>query len=247
MQEKKDLIKTHNDETGVEESHLSLIRVIGNKIYTAKQTITDDGAGCGEEMEEMFQTNMNMDCNCDSDCECDLQNFKNDWEEKWNPSIQEDEPGILTSGDAVTSIEEKASSYETDDLKFQLRVGRKVKSITNESEILDESAKKSPANVREYFEISKEDPKYMICTICGSRLSKGSKETTFQKHLETKKHLKELNSKNRLKLKASPKSTKMTPAKATTPKSAQKTPAKAATSEDEPGIFARFSMLNPFN
>ena len=198
-------------------------------------------------MEKMFQTNMNMDCNCESDCECDLQNFKNDWEEKWNPSIQEDEPGILTSGDAVTSIEEKASSYETDDLKFQLQAGRKVKSIKNESEILDESAKKSPANVREYFEISKEDPKYMICTICGSRLSKGSKETTFQKHLETKKHLKELNSKNRLKLKAAPKSTKMTPAKATTPKSSKKSPAKAATSEDEPGIFARFSMLNPFN
>ena len=55
------------------------------------------------------------------------------------------------------------------------------------------------ADVRENFEISKEDPKYMICNICGSRLSKGSKETTFQKHLETKKHLKELNSKNRLK------------------------------------------------
>ena len=50
------------------------------------------------------------------------------------------------------------------------------------------------ADVRENFEISKEDPKYMICTICGSRLSKDSKETTFQKHLETKKHLKELSS-----------------------------------------------------
>ena len=116
MQEKKDLIKTLD--TGVEESHLSLIRVFGNRIYTAKQTITDDGAGCGEEKEEMIQTDMdmNMDCNCDSDCECDLQNFKNDWEEKWNPSIQEDGPGSLTSGDAVTIIEEKASSYETDNL-----------------------------------------------------------------------------------------------------------------------------------
>ena len=47
------------------------------------------------------------------------------------------------------------------------------------------------ADVRENFEISKEDPKFMICTICGSRLSKDS---NFQKHLETKKHLKELNS-----------------------------------------------------
>jgi hypothetical protein len=41
MQEKKELIKTLNDETGVEESHLSLVRVIGKRIYTAKQT--DDG------------------------------------------------------------------------------------------------------------------------------------------------------------------------------------------------------------
>ena len=52
----------------------------------------------------------------------------------------------------------------------------------------------SEIKVHENFEISKEDPKYMICTICGSKLSKDSKETTFQKHLETKKHMKELNS-----------------------------------------------------
>ena len=31
--------------------------------------------------------------------------------------------------------------------------------------------KESMADVRENFEISKEDPKYMICTICGSKLS----------------------------------------------------------------------------
>ena len=31
--------------------------------------------------------------------------------------------------------------------------------------------KESMAEVRENFEISKEDPKYMICTICGSKLS----------------------------------------------------------------------------
>ena len=60
------------------------------------------------------------------------------------------------------------------------------------------------ADVRENFEISKEDPKYMICTICGSRLSKGSKETIFQKHLETKKHLKALNSNKRLKPESKP-------------------------------------------
>ena len=127
MQEKKELIKTLNDETGVEESHLSLVRVIGKRIYTAKQT--DDG----EEKEEMIQTDeMNMNCNCESNCECEIQNFKNEWEEKWNPSFQEDEPGILTSGDAVTIIVEKASSYETD-LKFIIinQVGRKVESINS--------------------------------------------------------------------------------------------------------------------
>ena len=87
MREKKDLTKTLNDETGVEESHLSHMRVIGDRSYTAKQSITDDGAGCGEGKEEMIETDMN---------ECELENFKNEWEEKWNPSIREDEPGILT-------------------------------------------------------------------------------------------------------------------------------------------------------
>ena len=48
MREMKDLTKTLNDETGVEEGNLSLIRVIGKRIYTAKQTITDDGEGYGE-------------------------------------------------------------------------------------------------------------------------------------------------------------------------------------------------------
>ena len=62
----------------------------------------------------------------------------------------------------------------------------------NSAEIGTEN--KTLADVRENFEISKEDPKYMNCKICGSRLSKESKESTFQKHLETKKHLKELNS-----------------------------------------------------
>ena len=62
----------------------------------------------------------------------------------------------------------------------------------NSAEIVSEN--KTLADVRENFEISKENPKYMICKICGSRFSKDSKETTFQKHLETKKHLKELNS-----------------------------------------------------
>ena len=81
MREKKDLTKTLNDETGVEESHLSHMRVIGDRSYTAKQSIAD-----GEEKEEMIETKMD---------DCELENFKNEWEEKWNPSIREDEPGIF--------------------------------------------------------------------------------------------------------------------------------------------------------
>ena len=133
MKEKKDLIKTLNDETGVEESHLSVIRVIGSKIYTSKQTATDDGAGYGEVKEEMIQTDMNIDCDCQSDCECELQSFKNEWEEKWNPPIQKDESGILTPGDAVTIKVEKALSYETENPKFIIinQVGRKVESINS--------------------------------------------------------------------------------------------------------------------
>ena len=79
MRERKDLTKTLNDETGVEESHLTHTRVIGEKSYTAKQSITD-----GEEEEEMIETDMD---------DSELENFKNEWEEKWNPSMREDEPG----------------------------------------------------------------------------------------------------------------------------------------------------------
>ena len=82
MRERKDLTKTLNDETGVEESHLTHTRVIGEKSYTSKQSISD-----GEKEEEMVETDMN---------DSELENFKNEWEEKWNPTIQEDEPGILT-------------------------------------------------------------------------------------------------------------------------------------------------------
>ena len=82
MRERKDLTKTLNDETGVEESHLTHTRVIGEKSYTSKQSISD-----GEKEEEIVETDMN---------DSELENFKNEWEEKWNPTIQEDEPGILT-------------------------------------------------------------------------------------------------------------------------------------------------------
>ena len=79
MQEKTDLTKTLNDETGVEESHLSHMRVIGDRGYTI--TITDDEAGS-----EMIETDMNQ---------FEVENFKNEWAEKWNPTIREDDYGFL--------------------------------------------------------------------------------------------------------------------------------------------------------
>ena len=76
MQERKDLTKTRNDETGVMESKLIHSRVIGEKSYITKQSITD------EEETDMDEEK--------------LENFFNEWEEKWNPSILDDEPGIFT-------------------------------------------------------------------------------------------------------------------------------------------------------
>ena len=72
FKERKDQTKTLNDETGVEESHLTHTRVIGERSYTTE--------------EEMIETDMD---------DFQLENFKNEWEEKWNPSIR-DEPWILT-------------------------------------------------------------------------------------------------------------------------------------------------------
>ena len=82
MQEKKDLTRTLNDETGLEESCLSHMRVIGERSYTSKCLITDE-----DEKEEMIETDMNNE---------ELEKFKNEWEEKWIPSIREAESGILS-------------------------------------------------------------------------------------------------------------------------------------------------------
>ena len=83
FKESKGLAKTLNDE-GVEESHLIHIRVIGERYYTAKQTINGG--------EELIETDLDV---------VDLENFKNEWEEKWNPSIREDEPWILNRVEAL--------------------------------------------------------------------------------------------------------------------------------------------------
>ena len=82
MQEKKDLTRTLNDETRLEESCLSHIRVIGERSYTSKSLIADE-----DEKEEMIETDMNNE---------GLEKFKNEWEEKWIPSIREADSGILS-------------------------------------------------------------------------------------------------------------------------------------------------------
>ena len=92
MIERKDLTKTLNIETGVEESHLIHTRVIGDKSYIAKQSIID-----GEEEEEIIETDMN---------DSELENFKNEWEEKWSRAQ------ILELLDATTE------QYDISDFRF---------------------------------------------------------------------------------------------------------------------------------
>ena len=84
MQERKDLTTTVNDETGVKEIHLTHTKVIEEKSYTSKQSIID-----GEKKEEIIETDMNHS---------ELENFKNEWEEKWNGNLStpQDESGPLT-------------------------------------------------------------------------------------------------------------------------------------------------------
>ena len=67
IRERKGLTKTLNDETGVEERNLILTRVIGERSYAAK--IINGG-------EELIETDLD---------DSELENFKNEWEEKWNP------------------------------------------------------------------------------------------------------------------------------------------------------------------
>ena len=90
MTEKKDLTKTLNYKTGVEERYFSHTRVIGGRSYTAKQSITDG--------KEKIETKMD---------DFELQNFKNEWKEKWNPTISQ--PKI----DRIIQFEQQWSIIET--------------------------------------------------------------------------------------------------------------------------------------
>ena len=70
--EHKELETTINKE-GNKESILSHTRAIGNRVYKAQQRVID-----GEVREETCETQMAPE---------EIEDFKNEWDEKWKPSI----------------------------------------------------------------------------------------------------------------------------------------------------------------
>ena len=67
----------------VHENHLSHLRSIGDKKYTINQVIIE-----GVVKEETTDTNLNDE---------EIEAFKEEWEEKWRPSIGEGSTGIMTT------------------------------------------------------------------------------------------------------------------------------------------------------
>ena len=78
--EKKELETTINEE-GNKESVLSHTRAIGDRVYKAQQRVID-----GEVREETCETQMAPE---------EIEDFKNEWDEKWQPSIVEKSTGIM--------------------------------------------------------------------------------------------------------------------------------------------------------
>ena len=68
---------------GVKETQLSHFRTIGDSSYAVKQSMVE-----GEIKEENIDTTMSPD---------ELENFKNEWTQKWLPSISEQPSGLLSS------------------------------------------------------------------------------------------------------------------------------------------------------
>ena len=68
---------------GVKETQLSHLRAIGDQSYTVNQNMVD-----GVIKEETIDTTMSTD---------ELENFKNEWAEKWQPSIAEKSTGIMNT------------------------------------------------------------------------------------------------------------------------------------------------------
>ena len=78
--EHKELETTINEE-GNKESVLSHTRAIGDRVYKAQQRVID-----GEVREETCETQMAPE---------EIEDFKNEWDEKWQPSIVEKSTGIM--------------------------------------------------------------------------------------------------------------------------------------------------------
>ena len=80
LHEHKELETTINKE-GNKESVLSHTRAIGNRVYKVQQRVID-----GEVREETCETQMAPE---------EIEDFKNEWDEKWQPSIVEKSTGIM--------------------------------------------------------------------------------------------------------------------------------------------------------
>ena len=78
--EHKELETTINEE-GNKESVLSHTRAIGDRVYKAQQRVID-----GEVREETCETQMAPE---------EIEDFKNEWDEKWQPPIVEKSTGIM--------------------------------------------------------------------------------------------------------------------------------------------------------
>ena len=75
-------LKTTINEEGNKESILSHTRAIGDRVYKAQQRVID-----GEVKEETCETQMTTPE--------EIEDFKNEWDEKWQPSIVEKSTGIM--------------------------------------------------------------------------------------------------------------------------------------------------------
>ena len=87
-------------DAGKDEQVLVHTRSIGDKNYTVTKINLEGSDPCNEETEEVVEENNLTGEEKDELIEtemddCELENFKSEWEEKWNPTIQENEPGIF--------------------------------------------------------------------------------------------------------------------------------------------------------
>ena len=99
MRERKDLIVDFNEETGLEECFLTHTRVIGDRSFTTKRSITSDD---DEEKEESIETEMD---------DSELENFKDEWEmirERPKPSMSQ---SVCNFCGTIQEIEEPGRTH----------------------------------------------------------------------------------------------------------------------------------------